>query len=225
MPPEADPRLVFERLFSSGIAEESDTNRAARLRYRKSILDFVLEDADQLKRKLGYTDQRKLDEYLTAVRELEMRIEQSEKFVAALPDYRKPTGIPGDNEQHIRLMLDLLTLAFQTDTTRIATYIVAHDGSNRLFIVEQTGRIKMLPPGATTPTVYLDLSSRVLSGGEQGLLGLAFHPQFASNRRFFVDYTRQPDGATEVWPGGERLRKSVRSPAERHRCDQIAWSP
>src|SRR2546423_8107809 len=59
----------------------------------------------------------------------------------------------------------------------------AHDGSNRLFIVEQPGRIKVLQPGASTPTVFLDIVSKVLSGGEQGLLGLAFHPQFKTNRR------------------------------------------
>ncbi len=74
----------------------------------------------------------------------------------------------------------------------------AHDGTNRLFILEQDGRIKVLLPGATTPTVFLDITALVLSGGERGLLGLAFHPQFAANRRFFVNYTRQPDGATVV---------------------------
>jgi len=74
----------------------------------------------------------------------------------------------------------------------------AGDSSRRLFVVEQTGRIKVLQPGAQAATVFLDLSSRVMSGGEQGLLGLAFHPQFAANGRFFVDYTRQSDGATIV---------------------------
>ena len=74
----------------------------------------------------------------------------------------------------------------------------AHDGSNRMFMLEQAGRIKVLQPGAATPTVFLDISATVLSGGEQGLLGLAFHPQYATNRRFFVDYTRRPDGATVI---------------------------
>ena len=133
MPPEADPRMVFERLFSSNVAGGTAESRAARLRYRKSILDFVAEDATRLKKNLGHTDQRKLDEYLTAVREIEMRIEQSEKFAATLPEYTKPTGIPRDNEQHLRLMFDLMTLAFQTDTTRIATFLLAHDGSNRAY--------------------------------------------------------------------------------------------
>jgi glucose/arabinose dehydrogenase len=72
------------------------------------------------------------------------------------------------------------------------------DGTNRLFIVEQTGMIKVLQPGANTPTIFLDIGARVLAGGEQGLLGLAFHPGYAINRRFFVTYTRQPDGATVI---------------------------
>lgn len=76
----------------------------------------------------------------------------------------------------------------------------ARDGSNRLFIVEQTGRIKILPPGAAAPlsTPFLNLSAKISGGGERGLLGLAFHPQYATNRRFFVNYTRQGDGATVV---------------------------
>jgi glucose/arabinose dehydrogenase len=74
----------------------------------------------------------------------------------------------------------------------------ARDGSNRLFVVEQGGTIRVAAPNATTTTQFLDISSRVLSGGEQGLLGLTFHPAYAVNGRFFVDYTRQPDGATVV---------------------------
>src|SRR5439155_25016743 len=74
----------------------------------------------------------------------------------------------------------------------------AHDGSDRLFILEQPGRILVLQPGARSATVFLDLTSKVLTGTERGLLGLTFHPQFSSNRRFFVDYSRKPDGAIVV---------------------------
>jgi glucose/arabinose dehydrogenase len=74
----------------------------------------------------------------------------------------------------------------------------ARDGTNRLFIVEQGGRVLVRQPLAATPTVFLDITSRVLSGGERGLLGLAFHPDYATNRRFLVNYTRQTDGATVV---------------------------
>src|SRR5262245_7984377 len=74
----------------------------------------------------------------------------------------------------------------------------ARDGSNRLFILEQPGIIKVFQPGSRGPTVFLDIRSKVEFGGEQGLLGLAFHPEYSSNRRFFVNYTRKPDGATVV---------------------------
>lgn len=74
----------------------------------------------------------------------------------------------------------------------------ARDGTNRLFIVQQGGIIRVLQPGSTTPTTFLNITSRVLSGGERGLLGLAFHPQYSTNRRFFVYYTRQTDGAIQI---------------------------
>jgi len=134
MPAEVNPRLAFDRLFTNGKKGESDESRIRRERYERSILDFVMEDANRLKAGLGPTDRHKLDEYLTAVRELELRIEQSEKFAATLPEYAKPkAGIPKDYEQHVRLMFDLLTLAFQSDTTRVSSFILAHDGSNRPY--------------------------------------------------------------------------------------------
>ena len=133
LPPEVDPKLVFDRLFSNGIAGEAEERRARRQLNNKSVLDFVLDDATQLRGKLGATDRRKLDEYLTSVREIEQRIEQAEKFAAANPDYAQPGGIPREYEQHLRVMLDLLALALQTDTTRIATFMIAHDGSNRAY--------------------------------------------------------------------------------------------
>ena len=110
-----------------------DEARIKRDRYRKSVLDFAMEDARRLKSDLGRTDQRKLDEYFTAVRELEQRIEKANSFAAELPDYDRPTGIPKSYEDHLRLQFDLLALAFQTDTTRISSFIMAHDGSNRQY--------------------------------------------------------------------------------------------
>lgn len=133
MPPEVNPRLVFERLFASDRPEETAEQRAIRMRNRKSILDFVAEDARRLQANLGSTDRRKLDEYLSAVRDVETRIERTERLAVAPPDFPKPQGIPKAREEHIRLMLDLLILAFQTDATRIATYIIAHDGDNNSY--------------------------------------------------------------------------------------------
>jgi hypothetical protein len=133
LPPEVDPRLVFERLFTDGPPGEAAESRARRRVNQKSILDFVLEDARQLQGKLGNTDRRKLDEYMTSVREIEQRIERAEKFSVTVPESARPAGIPKDYEQHLHVMFDLLALAFQTDTTRVSTFLLAHDGSNRSY--------------------------------------------------------------------------------------------
>jgi len=104
----------------------------------------------------------------------------------------------------------------------------AHDGSNRRFIIEQPGRIRVLLPGSSTPTLFLDISTRVLSGGERGLLGLAFHPQFAANGRYFVNYTRRPDGATvvaEYTGGSERVLFTVAQPYENHNGGMVEFGP
>lgn len=133
MPPETDPRLLFERLFSNDSGDGTAEARARRELERKSVLDFVLEDTRRLQSSLGANDRHKLDEYLTSVRELEERIANAGKFQETLPDKQQPTGIPASYEHHLRLMFDLLALAFQTDNTRIATFILAHDGSNRPY--------------------------------------------------------------------------------------------
>jgi hypothetical protein len=90
----------------------------------------------------------------------------------------------------------------------------AGDGSNRLFIVEQAGVIRVLQPGASTPTVFLNINTQVLSGGERGLLGLAFHPQYSVNGRFFVYYTRIGDGALVIAEYKVSANKDVANPAE-----------
>ena len=132
--PESNPRLVFERLFGSGKASERQRNFDQRIAQQRSILDFVMDDAKTMQRQLGRNDQQKLDEYLTGVREIENRIQKAERF-RKLPDPKvdSPAGIPSDYQEHIRLMGDMLVLAFQTDSTRVATFLLAHDGSNRSF--------------------------------------------------------------------------------------------
>jgi hypothetical protein len=132
LPPEVDPRVVFEKLFGDpGMTDPEE--RARRLRSRRSLLDFVREDARALETRLGTGDRQKLDEYLTGVRELERKIQHAETFTRNLPDAEAPTGIPDTYVGHIRLLYDLMVLAFQTDATRISTFLVAHDGSNRSF--------------------------------------------------------------------------------------------
>jgi hypothetical protein len=135
MAKEVNPRTVFERLFTNGRPGESAEARAKRQRYNQSILDFVRDDARLVREKLGATDQRKFDEYLHAVRELEVRITRADaaadrETVAGFP---RPTGVPGDYAAHIRLMEDLMVLAFQGDVTRISTMVFANEGSNRSY--------------------------------------------------------------------------------------------
>jgi hypothetical protein len=129
VPKEVNPKLVFERLFGGG----RDADRDRRDRDRKSILDFVKEDAGSLRTRLGVNDQRKLDEYFSALRDVEQRIERVEKMPEVKPNYAKPDGIPAKYEEHIRLLCDLLVLAFQTDTTRVCTFVLANEGSNRPY--------------------------------------------------------------------------------------------
>ncbi len=130
MAKEINPKQAFERLFG---AAEGAKGRAERDIYRKSILDLVAEDTTLLRRRLGQNDQRKLDEYLNSVRELEVRIDRSATQRAEVPEYDVPEGIPRELVDHIRLMYDIMTLAFQTDSTRVSSFMLANAGSNRSY--------------------------------------------------------------------------------------------
>jgi len=130
LPKEVNPKLVFERLFGN----TQDAGRAKRDARRTSILDFVREDAGDLNRRLGASDQRKLDEYFTAIRDIEQRIQRSATLPPVkVPEYTKPNGVPSDFGEHIRLMYDLMALAFQADVTRVVTFVAANEGSNRPY--------------------------------------------------------------------------------------------
>jgi hypothetical protein len=132
MAKEINPREVFERLF--GAKDVDPKARARRQFFRKSILDAVSTDAAKLKNSLGRTDQRKIDEYFTGVRELEVRIEKAARSVGEQPPgIDVPEQVPREFESHVRLMYDLLVLAFQTDSTRIATFMLGNEGSNRAY--------------------------------------------------------------------------------------------
>ena len=133
-PPEINPRLVFERLFGDFDPSESAEARARRKLYNQSILDFVAEDTERLKKDLGPADRRKLDEYLTAVREIETRIARAEQQDGLVnPGIEKPLGVPVDYAEYARLMFDLLATALQSDLTRVATFMMAREGSNRTY--------------------------------------------------------------------------------------------
>ena len=134
MTPEPNPRLVFERLFGAGTAGERQKNFDQRQQTQKSLLDMVLGDAKSMQRQLGAKDRDKLDQYLTGVRAVEQRIERAESFgKLPQPGTDTPSGIPEKFADHMDIMFDLLAMAFQTDSTRIATLLLANDGSNRSF--------------------------------------------------------------------------------------------
>jgi hypothetical protein len=132
--PESNPRQIFERLFGKGAAENPEGAAERHKARERSLLDFVMQDALALEKQLGRNDQRKLDEYLTGVREIEKRIQLAERFgIPKAPADPAPAGIPATYREHLRLMFDMLALAFQTDSTRVASFLMAHDGSNRNF--------------------------------------------------------------------------------------------
>ncbi len=132
MAKEINPRLAFERLF--GMTLDDVKKRQDRDFYRTSILDLVSADAASIQHKLSKNDRQKVEEYFSSVRDIEQRIGQAMPDKRKIPaDFKVPAGTPGDVVEHIRLMYDLLALAFQTDSTRVATFMLANDGSNRRY--------------------------------------------------------------------------------------------
>ncbi len=133
---EIDPLAVFDRLFAGQTIKETRTAKSVREKYRKSILDFVLEDAQRLHRALPAVDQRKLDEYLYSVRDVEKRVNGAERLMVGedgVPDYPRPSGVPKELAKHSELMMDMVALAFQTDSTRILSFMFTNAGSNRSY--------------------------------------------------------------------------------------------
>ncbi|MDA0659589.1 MAG: DUF1552 domain-containing protein [Planctomycetota bacterium] len=133
---ELNPHLVFQRLFANGTQSESNGNFLERRALRKSILDYVARDTKQLQKHLSPQDRHKLDEYLHGVRDVERRLEQStETSLNNIPlgVTSPPPGIPSDYSEHLRLMSDMMVLAFQTDSTRVATFMMANAASNRSY--------------------------------------------------------------------------------------------
>lgn len=132
---EIDPAAVFDRLFGAPDASGGAArDRSAKWAKRKSILDFVLEDAKQLQGKLGNADKQKLDEYLYSVRDVESRMVQADKLKIGedgVPNYPRPAGVPRQWETHCRLMMDMITLAIRSDSTRVLSFMLANEGSNR----------------------------------------------------------------------------------------------
>ena len=131
LPMETNPRVVFERLLGDG---STPAERAARQRQLSSLLDSVTGQVAALQRDLPGPDRERMDRYLTDVRELERRLSlAADSPLAELEVPEKPNGIPGDFEEHAMLMFDLLALAWAGDLTRIATFMISRELSNRLY--------------------------------------------------------------------------------------------
>ncbi len=132
LPTEVNPKIIFDRLFAE---KANDPETIARNKLRASVLDSVMADARDLNRTLGGNDRHKLDQYLTSVRELEQQITRAETLSPlTLPDdVSRPAGVPADLTEHIRLMADIMVLAFQTDVTRISTLMLGREGSEQKY--------------------------------------------------------------------------------------------
>lgn len=137
MSKEINPRAVFERMFGGGTDREQAESAARRRRQQLSVLDYVAEDARALNGRVGGRDRLKLDEYFTAVREIEQRVERVEREARSrpsdVPEVDLPSGVPSNYEEHLRLLSDMMVLAFQTDSTRVATFMYANEGSNKAY--------------------------------------------------------------------------------------------
>jgi hypothetical protein len=185
MAAESNPRLVFERLFGAGPPGRRRENLRLRREEQRSILDFVLDDAKAMERRLDYGDKAKLDQYLTGVRDLELRIHRAEKLGDPKdPMTPTPEGIPAKHEDHLNLMFDVLALAFQTDSTRVATLLLAHDGSNRSF--SEIG----IPEGHHDLSHHFDNEEKIRKVSE---IDLWYVKQFASFLRK-LDQVQDTDG-------------------------------
>src|SRR6266853_2384611 len=132
LPTEADPRVVFERLFGDG---GTPADRRAELRTNGSILDWVTEDMARLQRKLGAGDRSRVNQYLDTIREVERRIQKAEKQSADghLPELERPVSVPASWEEHVKLMYDLQVLAFQADISRVITFQMAREVSTKTY--------------------------------------------------------------------------------------------
>jgi hypothetical protein len=134
LPAEINPRTVFERLFGDGDSTDPKA-RMARLESQKSVLDYVADSLSRLQRRLGKGDTRKVEEYFEAVRDIERRIALAEEqnLTMELPHMERPSAVPDDYGQYSKLMMDMQVVAWQTDMTRVASFMLGRDGSNRAY--------------------------------------------------------------------------------------------
>ncbi len=209
---EMDPAAVFDRLFSSGDSAEDGKISEVRKSHRKSVLDFVLDDAKQLHTDLGAADRRKLDEYMYAVRDIEQRMLRSEKLAVGedgIPNYPRPAGVPKELDEHCKLMLDMLALAFQTDSTRVATFMFANEGNNRGY------------PELGAPEGHHDLSHHGGSEEKQGKIA-KINRFYAERLAYFLDSLSSiREGERSLLDNSLIVYGSGISDGDRHNHDEL----
>jgi hypothetical protein len=209
---ENNPSAVFDRLFGGENAAEKAKSKSVRQAQRKSVLDFVLEDANDLQKKLGNADKRKLDEYLYAVRDVENRLVRSDKLKLGedgIPNFPRPAGVPRDWSEHCKSMMDLLALAIQSDSTRIATFMVCNEGNNRGY------------PNIGVPEGHHDVSHHGKSSEKQEKIQKinAFH---AEHFAYFVDaLARVKEGSGSLLDNCMIVYGSGISDGDRHNHDDL----
>jgi uncharacterized protein DUF1552 len=148
LPMELNPQVVFERLFGSGATPEV---RSARMKQSRSILDSLLTELQGLKKSLGASDQRTVNQYTDEVREIERRIQLAAKASSAVPSLEEPSGIPDDFDDHIKLHMDLAALAFQADITRVVTLLGARDLTGKSY---RFPKGDLFPEGGTSVSFH-----------------------------------------------------------------------
>jgi len=148
LPMELNPQVVFERLFGSGATPEV---RSARMRQSRSILDSLLGELQGLKKDLGASDQKTVNQYTDELREIERRLQLAAKASTSVPSLDEPSGIPEDFDDHIKLHLDLAALAFQADITRVVTLLGARDLTGKSY---RFPKGELFPEGGTSVSFH-----------------------------------------------------------------------
>jgi hypothetical protein len=130
LPMDINPRVVFERMFDGGATA---AQRASRMREQRSLLDSIAEEAGRLQRNLGTRDRARVSDYLDNVREIERRLQRAEAHAGSDVTFDAPVGVPDSFEEHVALMFDLLALAYQADVTRVFSFMLSRELSQRTY--------------------------------------------------------------------------------------------
>jgi Protein of unknown function (DUF1552) len=209
---ERDPSAVFDRLFSSGDDKADKKVSQQRRSHRQSVLDFAMSDAKKLHGELGAADRRKLDEYLYAIRDIENRMVRSEKLQVGengVPQFPRPAGVPRELDEHCQQMLDLLALAFRTDSTRIATFMFANEGNNRGY------------PEIGAPEGHHDLSHHGKSEEKQEKIA-KINLYYVKKLAYFLDSLKSiREGDSNVLDNSLIIYGSGISDGDRHNHDDL----